>query len=340
MPKRKTYAGVEVVELSKELLAARVGDALLLANKSEAMKAGLDQHAANLKNPNAKNASTGRARTEARKILPGNPLAWLWVDLKPVKELPQAKDLFKTPRDNVILTLLFAGYLDVGRRSDFIAVGFYHDQGNFRIALRAPAGREGMATDVELHLPRDPKVGGSLPLLEPKGVLLSHSFYLDLDTLYQKRDAIFPPQVAKDFANGEKQISRFLLGTTLPKFLSEAGVHYRLVATQPEKVESYKTQPEQRLPAFAVVVSMRDPHFAKTMTALIKAGAAALGTAGLDPILGRRDCRPARVWLFVSGEWQIPGRSAQVALQLPAHVRGGWRSVCRGLQQGAMQAAH
>ena len=41
MPKRKTYAGVEVVELSKELLAARVGDVLLIANKSEAMKAGL-----------------------------------------------------------------------------------------------------------------------------------------------------------------------------------------------------------------------------------------------------------------------------------------------------------
>lgn len=277
MPKRKTYAGVEVVELTKELLVARIGSALLLANKSEAMKAGLDQHAANQKDSKAPNAASSNTVAEARKILPGDPLAWLCVNLKSVKALPDAKNLFATPRDNVILTFLFAGYLDVARRSDFLAAGLYHDKGDFRLAVRMPAGRDGMATDAELHLPRDPKVGGTLPLLEPKGVLFSHSFYLDLDTLYQKREAIFPPQVAKDFANGEQQISRFLLGTTLPKFLNEAGVHYRLVATQPEKVESYKTQPDQRLPAFAVVVSMRDPHFAKTMTALIRAAAAALG---------------------------------------------------------------
>jgi hypothetical protein len=276
MPKRITYAGVEYVEFTKGLFAARVGDALLLANKIESMKAGLDQNAANRKDANAKNLANTRARSEA-KNLPADPLAWLWVNMKAVKELPDAKDLFRHPRDNVVLTLAFAGYLDVAGRSDFIAAGLYHDAGNFRIAIRMPAGRDGMAADAEFHLPRDPKVGGTLPLLEPKGVVFSHSFYLDFETLYQKREAIFPAQVAKDFAEQEKQISRFIIGSTLPKFLSELGVHYRLVATQPEKVESYKTQPDQRLPAFAIVVEMRDPHFAKTMTALIKAGLAALG---------------------------------------------------------------
>src|SRR4029078_9809493 len=110
-----------------------------------------------------------------------------------------------------------------------------------------------------LHLPKDPKVGGTLPLLEPKGVLFSHSFYLDLDTLYQKRDKIFPPDLAKGFSEGEKQVSRFLIGSSLPKFLSQTGLHYRLVATRPEGVADYKTQPDQKLPAFAAVLSMRDP---------------------------------------------------------------------------------
>jgi hypothetical protein len=275
-PKRKTYQGVEVVELSKDLQVARVGDALLLSNKGDAMKAALDQNAANQKDPKAKNVAT-RAVAESKKILPGDPLAWLWLNLKSVKELPNLKELFTTPRNNIILTFLFAGYLDVARRSDFAAAGFYHDKGDFRVAIRMPAGREGMATDVELHLPRDPKVAGTLPLLEPKGVLFSHTFYLDLNTLYQKREAILPPQIAKDFAEQEKQISRFLIGTTLPKFLSQMGTHIRLVATQPEKVESYKTQPDQRLPAFAVVIEMRDPQFGKSMNGFIKGGVAALG---------------------------------------------------------------
>jgi hypothetical protein len=283
-PGRKTYQGIDCVQLDKELLAARIGDALLVSNKNEALKAAIDQHVANTKDPNAKSMATAQGPTDATKLLPPNPAAWAWVNLKPVKELPQAKDLFATPRNDVVQTVLFAGVLDVARRSDFVAAGLYHENGNFRLTVKMPAGREGMAEDVELHLPRDPKVPGTLPLLEPNGVLFSHSFYFDPDTLYRKRDAIMPAKVAKDFADGEKQISRFLLGTTLPKYLSQAGVHYRIVAVQPERVEAYKTEPNQRTPAFAVVVSMRDPGFAKTTNALIKAGALAVGTqASLKP---------------------------------------------------------
>jgi AcrR family transcriptional regulator len=283
-PLRKAYAGMEYVQLAEQLLAARVGDAILLATKRGTIEGALDQHVANGKDPKARNMATAQWPKDAAKLLPPNPAISLVVNLKPVKELPEAKDLFVTPRNDVVQTVLFAGYLDVARRSDYLAAGLYHDAGDFRLAVRMPAGRDGMATDVELHLPRDPKVGGSLPLLEPKGVLFSHSFYLDLDTLYKKREAILPAQVAKDFAEGEKQISRFLLGTTLPKYLSQLGTHYRLVAVQPEKVTDYQTVPDQKLPAFAVVVSMRDPGFAKTTTALVKSAALAVGTqASLKP---------------------------------------------------------
>jgi len=277
-PKRKAYEGVECVQLDKELLVARVGDALLVANKGESMKAGIDQYRASAKDPKAKSIATSSAPKDVAGILPPNPALWLWLNLKPVKELPQAKELFKSPRNDVAQTVLFAQYLDVIRRSDFVAAGLYHDAGNFRLSVRLPAGRDGMATDVELHLPRDPKVGGTLPLLEPKGVLFTHSFYYDFDTLYQKRGAIMPPEVAKQFAEGEKQISRFLINTSLSKFLSQSGVHYRLVAVQPEAVPDYETEPDQKLPAFAIVLSMRDPAFARSMNALVKAGALALGS--------------------------------------------------------------
>lgn len=276
--KRKTYEGADCVEIDKDALVARAGDALLFSNKSSALKSGIEQWVAVGKDPKAKTVATVAAR-QAGSLLPPEPTAWLWVNLKPLKALPQAKDLVSTPRDNVILTILFAGLLDVARRSDFAAAGLYAEKGEYRLAVRMPAGREGMAADAELHLPRDPKVGGTLPLLEPQGVLLSHSFYYDLNTLYQKRDKIFPPMVAKDFANGEKQVSRFLIGSSLSEFLGQSGVHYRLVAARPEAVSEYKTQPEQKLPAFAVVLSMRDPGFARTMTAVIKAVALAAGQA-------------------------------------------------------------
>jgi hypothetical protein len=272
----RTYAGAEVVEFTKDLLFARVGDAIVFSNKSDGMKEALDKNEADQKLDKAKNP-TPRPIAETSKSLPPGPLAWVWVNLKPIKELPQAKDFFETPRANFFLTLGGAAILDAARRSDYIAMGLYHDTGTFRLAIRMPAGREGTGSDVAIHLPKDPKVGGSLPLLEPKGVLFSHSFYFDFETLYQKRNEIFPMDLAKGLEDGEKQISKLLLGSSLPKFLSESGVHYRLVATQPEKVESYVSQPELRLPAFAAVLSMRDPHFAKTMTGLIRGAATALG---------------------------------------------------------------
>lgn len=275
---RKTYGGFDCVQLDKQALVARSGDVLLFSNKNDTLKGGID-HAATVGNgPNAKSIAAV-APKQVASVLPPNPAAWLWVNLKPIKQLPQAKDVLTTPRNDVVQTVLFADVLDVVRRSNFLAAGLYAEKGDFRLTIRLPAGRDGMAPDVEMHLPRDPKITGTLPLLEPKGVLLTHSFYLDLDTLYRKREQILPPQVAKDFAEGEKQISRFLIGSTLPKFLSQAGAHYRIVVTKPEPVPDYKTEPAQRLPAFAVVASMRDPAFARTMTALIKAGALAAGQA-------------------------------------------------------------
>jgi hypothetical protein len=271
---RKKYQGVECVGIGKDLKIARIGDAILAANKDEALKAGLDVWAGSGKNTTF--ASTNGPK-DAAKILPPNPVAWAWVDLKPVKAQPAAKDVLTTPRNDVVQTVLFADVLDVVRRSDFLAVGVYHNAGDFNLAVRMPAGRDGMAADVEIHAPKDPKVGGTLPLLEPKGVLFSHSFYLDLDPIYSKRDAVLPAQVSKEFAEGEKQVSRFLLGTTLPKYLSQTGVYHRVVVAPPEKVESYKTQPGQRLPSFAVVTSMRDPGFVKTTTSIVRAAALAAG---------------------------------------------------------------
>jgi hypothetical protein len=278
MPVRQKYQGVDCVFVSKALAVARVGDALLVSNADTGLRAGVDQHVANTRDPKAKNMAGAIGPKDAAKILPPDAAAWAWVNLKPVKELPKAKDLFTTPRNDVVQTVLFADILDVARRSDFVAAGLYQEGPDLRLTVRMPAGRDGSAPDVELHLPKDPKVPHSLPLLEPKGVLLSYSFYLDLDPLYKNRDAILPPKVAKDFVEGEKQISRFLLGTSLPQLFAQGGPYFRIVAVQPEKVADYKTEPEQKLPAFALVLSMRDPAFAKSMTSILKGASFAVST--------------------------------------------------------------
>jgi hypothetical protein len=141
--------------------------------------------------------------------------------------------------------------------------------------------------------------------------------------------------VAKDFAETEKQISRFLIGSSLPKFLHQGGVHYRFVATKPEPVADYKSEPDQKLPAFAVVLSMRDPGFAKTMTALLKAAALAAGQAvSLKPWDEDIAGVPAFGYSFPEERPKFPGRPPEAPFQLPADVWPVQGPVHPGLQQG------
>lgn len=275
---REKYKDFEVIRVGNDIQACRIESALLVSNKIEALYKGIDQHRANIVRDGTvpKGILDTPGLQQAKKLLPADPHLWLYYNLAYAKKQPQAKDLLTTPRNNTILTFLFAGYLDLGRRADFIAAGLYEAPDGFSLTIRMPAGREGMAEDVELHLPRDAKTSGSLPLLEPKGVIFSHSFYLDLATLWQKRLKIMSAANAKSFEEGVKQGGRFLPGTSLEKLFTQSGPYHRLVAVHQEK-RGYSTQPQLKLPAFGYVVSMRDPAFAKAVETLIRGGAVLAG---------------------------------------------------------------
>jgi len=275
-PQSGKHKGITAWKIAKDLNIVQLGAGILVSNKDDGIKAGIDLHVVGGKG----SVSAGRAPTDTEKILPKDSLAWLWVNLKPVKEMDNFKELFKTPRDDFNLTVLAAGWIDAVRRSDFLAVGLYSEGLGYALKLRLPAGKKGMAPDVALHVPKSDKVTGSLPLLEPKGVTFSHSFYLDVETGYKDREKIVPKMIADDIEKGEKDISRFLIGTSLPKYLAASGVHWRVVVTQPEEVPEYSKyldKPTSPNPAFAVVATFRDRSFAKTTNALIKAGALAVG---------------------------------------------------------------
>ncbi len=248
---------------------------LLLSNKAEALKAGIDQHGQNISKTGepAQNMLNSPDYERAQKLLPPSPLLSLYYGFGYLKARQEAKNVLATPRENTIFTFAAAGILDEVRRADFVAAGIYQKPEGLSLSVRMPAGRDGMAEDVELHLPRDPKVNGTLPLLAPKGVIFSHSFYLDLGALWTKRDKIMVAQNAKEFETNVKNASRFLPGTSLDKLFVQSGVHHRLVAVSGGGNQGYKTEPKVKLPAFAYVGSMRDEAFGKSLQALIRAGA-------------------------------------------------------------------
>lgn len=180
---RGKQKGIDTARIGDVIHLARVGGAIFVSNKAEAATAAVKL--ATSRKPGA-SILTNKSVIAARKLLPPSPLVWMCADLTEVKKSQASKDFFDSTRKDFIQMLAAGSTIDCVRRSDFVAVGLYQEKGGFRLALRLPAGRSEFPPEYALHVP--PKgEPGSLPLLEPKGVVYSQSFYLDLGYLWTNR---------------------------------------------------------------------------------------------------------------------------------------------------------
>ena len=265
--RKATHRGVDTFHLGDDFHAARVGPNVFLANKAEALHAGLKLAVA--RNPGGSLADRPEP-IAAKKLIGGDPFAWLWFDLAAAKSTKASMDFFANSRKDFVQTMAAGTTIDSVRRSDFVAVGLSPSPGGFAFTVRMPAKRADLPPEFSLHVP-PPGTSGSLPLLEPPGVLYSQSFYLDFAAFWANRAKIINAQQLKDIEKAERDISRVLPGTTLAKLFAQSGPYHRFVmAHNDEKL--YPGEPIQPIPPFAFVSTFRDPAFAKGATNALRAG--------------------------------------------------------------------
>jgi hypothetical protein len=134
-----------------------------------------------------------------------------------------------------------------------------------------------MGNDHFLHLPPAGEPG-SRPLLEPRGVLLSESNYFNFSSIWNDRAKLFPEKQVKALEEFDKGSARFLLLKRMSDLLKQVGPYYRIVAVNQTSVP-YKTQPEQIIPAFALVSELREAEaFGKSMEAILRAAVLLINT--------------------------------------------------------------
>src|SRR5262249_39039204 len=141
---------------------------------------------------------------------------------------PGAKDFFTLPRNNAQLTVAAGGLLDLARRSPFLCAGLYAQERGFSVSFRMPSGRDGMPAELAAFVP-PPGEPGSRPLLMPKGVLYSASYFLDVSKFWEHRAKLFTERQLKTLEEFDKKSGVFLAGTPMHKLLTEAGAYQRVV---------------------------------------------------------------------------------------------------------------
>ena len=264
----KPKGGVETARIGDGLHLARVGGTILASNKADMVTAAI----ARGKSTRPADSALGNKQVAAaRKLLPQNPLAWACVDLTGLMSSQSAKDFFDATRQDFLQTLVVGSSIDCVRRSDFVAAGVYKEPTGFRLAVRLPAGRSEFPPEFALHVP--PKgEPGSLPLLEPKGVVYSQSFYLDLGYLWTNRSKLLNDETRKGIEEAEEQLSKVIPGSVkIRDILAGWSPYHRIVVVNQDELP-YKTQPGQRLPGFAYVSHVKDKKFATGLESILRSG--------------------------------------------------------------------
>src|SRR5437870_3306441 len=85
---RAAHRGIDGYKVG-DAYFTQVENALLFANKKEAMQAALDTHL-----DKKRNLADAKGPGEARKAVPPGSLAWLWLDLDVARKAPNAKEVF------------------------------------------------------------------------------------------------------------------------------------------------------------------------------------------------------------------------------------------------------
>jgi hypothetical protein len=265
------YRGFTGYQLGDGCLA--VGGPLLFAsNRRDVVKMAVDLAA---DGPADSFAGTPHPAA-ARKLLPGNPHAWLVANLARLQEQPEAKEAYGYPKSDPGQVIVFQGITDVTGRSPFVALGLYAMPTGLQAAVRLPAGRDATPDGLATHFPADGQPG-TLPLLEPKNVMLSASFYLDLGKLWTERDRLFDADFRKQLEEADQKLGRFLGGRKLADVLTSVGHHHRVVITH-QTESAYSKKPTQAQPAFALVSDLRHPNYATAMNAILRTTALIFGT--------------------------------------------------------------
>src|SRR5262249_22142199 len=215
------------------------------------------------------------AKFEAsEKHLPKEALAWAWLDLERVRAIPAVKTVLDALTPNPQIQILVGGVFDVIKRSDYACACLTREGGDLQLRLAMPQGRQGMSKMALMFLPEDKD--GSLPMLQPPRAISCTSYYFDLSKLWDHRREIFNDKQAEVFETAEKKSAPFLGGVKLGTLLKQSGKYHRFVYADQDK-SPYTIKPGTPIGAFALVLDMRDPEFAKSMNTILR-GAALIGS--------------------------------------------------------------
>ncbi len=250
----KEYEGVTAWTFDGTEAHAIVGKRFLFTNHSDLLKTILDLHAgkagATLAESDAYRAAQQTARSGAA--------ATAFVNLKPFLSLPPISEALKKSRQNPLAALFFAGIAESFASSSWLSMTLDIEGKTLAVDALTDGKAGGPTSPAAFALPQKAD-DGAWPNLDVPRRIGALSLYRDLYGFYGAKDDLFPERTS-GLIFFENMMGIFFTGRDLTsEVLAETTPEVRLVVAEQEYDPEVGT-PRVRLPAFAVVLRLRDPE--------------------------------------------------------------------------------
>jgi len=229
-----------------------IGRRLIVSNSQAGLKAALDRQAG----ADPEKGFDPPASLRLASSTGAAPVIQATVNLKRLREDPKAEKALTLPANDLIPVVLLGGYLDLLRRADFGAAALFVGGPTYELKVRVPVGSEGTFPWLRGYFASE-TTDAALPLLKPAGTIFSASWFRDYKRLWDARSELFNADLVKQIEQGDAKARSDGAHIGPSDLVGLLGPHFRLVAARSREMV-YKIKLDERLPAFALVASLRD----------------------------------------------------------------------------------
>jgi hypothetical protein len=246
------YLGVKGWTTNGQEAHAIIGKRLLIANQAQGLKTMLE-----LRDGQQKAVLAAQPQYKAAQQATGpDAVARVFINMEPIKGIPDLANLLAQDESNPLGALFFAGIIEALRNSNWLALGL--DVQADGLVLRAHVDSKGIdpAGTATFALPS--KAGqGAMPNLSVPRRIAAFSFYRDLYRFYAAKDDLFPERTSQ-LIFFENMMGIFFSGRDLTEeVLKETKPELRFVIAE-QAYDPDAGIPRTQLPAFAAILRLHD----------------------------------------------------------------------------------
>lgn len=250
-PIAKSHQGQPYFQFG-DLCYAVAGPRWLLSNRESALQGMLDRlHGKSPISESGKDLSN-----QLTKLANDTPGIRLIGDLPNLKRFPQFNQVTKWPPPDVGPVILAAGWLDLIQRSPLVLAEIDFGQDSIAACVKLPASAANPTPGTAGFFADEPTAAAA-PLLQPPHTIYSLSWYRDYWKMWENRDKVPLPEKIKQLEMQIAAVEKGNLGYSGFDIIRLIGSHHRIVVTRPGP-NPYKIDMPDRLPAFALVLDLKD----------------------------------------------------------------------------------